>query len=343
MKKLLIFITVALFLNISCKKIIFGEDEASKSPIKNFDYLWEEVDKKYSFFELKGIDWQEIRTRYREKIYSGMTEDSMFRVLGAMLNELRDDHTNLVSPFNIQIYNVELRHKPNFNSRTIQEFYTNKDPYYTGSFYHSFLNDGQIGYIRYSSFMNAVSEDDLDFVLTRYKDTKGLVLDLRSNGGGMIVVIPQILSRFVDKRTLVAYSRTRNGENHSDFSDYQEYYLNPSDNVLYTEKPVMVLTDRGSYSATTMFSLLTKALPNVTLVGDTTGGGGGLPNGGQLPNGWTYRFSISQISDLNKNIYAEDGVPPDIYAEFDWNDLSKDEILDRAVEEILKEDLKYSK
>jgi C-terminal processing protease CtpA/Prc len=75
-------------------------------------------------------------------------------------------------------------------------------------------------------------------------------------------------------------------------------------------------------------------MSNVTLVGDTTGGGGGLPNGGQLPNGWNYRFSITQLVDLQGNNYAESGVPPDILASFNWSDLSRDEILDRAIEEL---------
>ncbi|MFN5371820.1 MAG: S41 family peptidase, partial [Bacteroidia bacterium] len=111
------------------------------------------------------------------------------------------------------------------------------------------------------------------------------------------------------------------------------FYYNPYDGIRYT-KPVMVLVDRGSYSATTFFSLSTKAMDNVTLVGDTTGGGGGLPNGGQLPNGWTYRFSITRLLDLNKQNFAESGVPPDILASFNWNDLNRDEIIDRAIEEI---------
>ena len=96
----------------------------------------------------------------------------------------------------------------------------------------------------------------------------------------------------------------------------------------------MVLVDRGSYSATSLFALATKAFSNITLVGDTTGGGGGLPSGGQLPNGWTYRFTVSQVLDLNGNNFTEDGVPPDIKAAFDWSDLTKDEILERAILEL---------
>jgi C-terminal processing protease CtpA/Prc len=60
-----------------------------------------------------------------------------------------------------------------------------------------------------------------------------------------------------------------------------------------------------------------------------------LPNGGQLPNGWYYRFSVSQLLDLNGENHAEDGVVPDIVATFDWSDLTRDEIIDRAVGELI--------
>ena len=78
-----------------------------------------------------------------------------------------------------------------------------------------------------------------------------------------------------------------------------------------------------------------KALPNVVQIGDTTGGGLGAPNGGQLPNGWEYRFSVTQALTLDLSPDYEDGVPPDVVALLDWNDLTTDdEILERAIEEL---------
>jgi C-terminal processing protease CtpA/Prc len=203
----------------------------------------------------------------------------------------------------------------------------------TGAFYHGFLDSNEIGYLRYSSFMSQVTNEDLDYMLNRYKDTKGLIIDVRENGGGNMFNIPLIMERFVEERKLVAYSKTRNGIDHNDFTEPDGFYFNPYEGVRYT-KPVVILIDRGSYSATTFFSLSSKALDNITLVGDTTGGGGGLPNGGQLPNGWTYRFSITQLLDLSLNNFAESGVPPDILESFDWSDLTKDKILDRAILEL---------
>jgi C-terminal processing protease CtpA/Prc len=230
-------------------------------------------------------------------------------------------------------YNVALKGEENFRQRTIEEYYL-PDAWLTGSLVNGFLRGGEVGYIRYESFLADFSDDQLDLILNRFKNTRGLILDLRANGGGSVFNIPKILGRFTDTKTLVGYSITRNGPNHNDFGNRENFYITPYKGVKYL-KPIIVLIDRGSYSATTFFALAAKALPTITLMGDATGGGGGLPNGGQLPNGWVYRFSISQLLDLNGDNFAENGVPPDIKASFDWTDLTKDEILERAIDEIL--------
>lgn len=331
MKKTFLFLTTILIFS-SCEKILFESDQASSDPLVNFDYLWSEVDKKYSYFELKNVDWDAVRDQYRPMLSSNSTEEDLFDVLAEMLNELRDDHTNLVSPFNFSRYNVTLQSPENFRQRTLEEFYL-PNIRFTGAFVHDFLENSEIGYIRYGSFMSEFSDDQMDFILNRYKDTKGIILDLRQNGGGSMFNVPKILARFTDAKTKAGYFVTRNGPRRNDFSDREDFYITPYHGLRYN-KPVIVLIDRGSYSATTFFALACKALPNITLMGDRTGGGGGLPNGGQLPNGWTYRFSIGQLLDLNGDAYAEDGVPEDISVSFDWSDLTKDEILERAILEL---------
>ena len=49
----------------------------------------------------------------------------------------------------------------------------------------------------------------------------------------------------------------------------------------------------------------------VTLVGDTTGGGGGLPMSSEIPNGWVVRFSSAPMFDADMN-HVEFGIAPDI-------------------------------
>ncbi len=325
-----------LFLMLSgCEKVLFNDDQASTNPLVNFDYLWNEVDRKYSYFELKAIDWDEARVTYRNMLNEGSTEEELFEVLAQLLNVLRDDHTNLFSPFNVSRYNIALQHPKNFNARTLQEHYL-PNGRITGAFFHDFLAEGEVGYVRYSSFSSNVSAGALNHVINRYADTRGMVVDLRENGGGSIINVTTLLERFTDVSLQAGFFVTRNGPNHNDFGAPQNFRVGVADGVRYT-KPVVVLVDRGSYSATTMFAVGARAFQNITLMGDTTGGGGGLPNGGQLPNGWTYRFSVSQLIDLNGNNYAENGLPPDVVASFDWNDLTRDEVLDAAIDHLLND------
>lgn len=333
MKKIYLALLIIPFF-FSCEDAMFEKDLASTDPMTNFEYLWTQCNEKYSYFELKNIDWDQIKTKYSAKISNDMSEEALFTVLGDMLTELKDDHTNLISDFNISFFGVDQLGQDNYDSRIVKDQYLSDNYYISGPFTHDFLANNEVGYIRFGSFTGTVDNTNLDFILNRYKNTKGLILDLRENGGGAVTDIFNILSRFVEKETILNYSRIKTGPAHNDFSEDKPVKVTPHDGIRYTNK-VMVLVDRGTYSAGSFTSLATKALPNMILVGDTTGGGLGLPNGGQLPNGWTYRFSITQALTLNKNNAFENGVPPDIKVSFDWNDRTKDEIIERALKELL--------
>ncbi len=335
MRRCIVLIAVLISL-VSCEKLFFKKDKASLSATANFEYLWNECDKKYAYFELKNINWDELHSKYGAMVYDGMSQDSLFKVMGAMLRELKDDHTNLMSSLNISFYGVQKLGQDNYDTRILRDNYLPPDYYVSGPFVHDFIlnTNKEIGYIRFSDFTGTVDDENLNFILDRYKNTKGLILDLRENGGGFVSDVYKIMSRFVEEPTNLFYSILKNGPGHNDFSTPEVATVEPSKSITYTKK-VMVLIDRGTYSAGSMFSLSTKAIPNMVLVGDSTGGGLGLPNGGQLPNGWTYRFSVSQAMDLNLNNSFEKGVPPDIYQLFDWSNLKKDAILERAMQEIL--------
>ncbi len=336
MKKNIALIMLIVPLFWSCEKIMFEKDMGSTNPKENFEYLWNQCDTKYSYFELKNVDWNQVHSKYSAMVYDGMSDDSLFNVMGNMLTDLKDDHTNLISDFNVSFFGTNHYGQDNFDWRIVTDNYLPRNYYTSGPFRHDFLNNtnGEIGYIRFAEFTGTVNNDNLDFILNRYKNTKGLILDLRENGGGAITDLFNIISRFVETETTVYYSKIKNGPGHNDFTEPEAAIVKPSDNIRYNKK-TMVLIDRGTFSAGSFTSLATKAISNLVLVGDTTGGGLGLPNGGQLPNGWTYRFSISQALDLNKENLYEMGVPPDITALFDWNDLGTDEVIERAKQELL--------
>jgi len=323
-----------LLLSTSCDSLILGEDLATTNARENFEYLWNECNEKYTFFELKEIDWEAVKMKYEPQIRENMGEVELFRVLGDMLNELKDGHVNLASNFNVSFFPVTQLGPDNFDFRIIKDNYLPDDYFVSGSFIHDFIADGQVGYVRFSSFTGQVREENLGFIIERYQNTKGLILDLRENGGGAVSDVYAILSRFVPEETTVFRSRIKTGLGNNDFSALEDAVVSPTSGERFAAKKVMVLVDRGTYSAGSFLSLATKAIPNMVLVGDFTGGGLGAPNGGQLPNGWTYRFSITQTLDLDGNNY-ENGVPPDIEVFFDWDDRTKDEVIERALLELL--------
>ena len=76
-----------------------------------------------------------------------------------------------------------------------------------------------------------------------------------------------------------------------------------------------------------------KNLPNVRIVGDTTGGGSGLPFTYDLPNGWAVRMSASEITDANGTV-TEFGVEPSPGCKVDITEtdiaVGRDAILEQA-------------
>ncbi len=325
-----------LFFFPSCEKIVF-EKEIENTPESNFFYLWNEVNERYAFLDYKNVNWDSIYNVYLIKINPDISEDSLFLVLGSMLNELKDGHVNLFSSFNVSRYDITMLGPVNINTRILKENYLGSNYYTTGGFAHNFIKNEKIAYIRYSSFANSViTKKEIDYLLNRYKNTEGLIIDLRQNGGGYVNNVFTLLSLFSKDERLLYQTQIKDGPEHDDFSILEEVKSVKSDSDVYTKK-IAVLIDRGSYSATSFFSVCTYAYEDVFLVGDTTGGGLGLPNGGQLPNGWTYRFSITRTIAVDGNNY-ENGVPPDytIILSDDAAETGIDNVIEFAADKLLE-------
>ena len=319
MKKLHIFI-FGLLVFTSCERAFMDQDEPN-NPVNVFDYLWNQVDQNYTFFDVKGIDWDSVREVYRPKVNNDMTNDSLFRVCAAVLNTLRDGHTNLASGFDVS-HNDSVYYKmyaeKNINTEVVLLNYLTVNHHTTGSFTHNAIRDGKVAYLRYSSFSNSVNGSVLKYLVNYYKSCDGMILDLRQNGGGSMSNVSNLLSIFDNHKQLLYQTQVKSGPGHDAFKDAETVYA--ADSSLlgknpYT-KPVAVLVDRGSYSATSFFAICTKAFDNVKLFGDYTGGGLGIPNGGMLPNGWVYRFSVTRTLANDGQNY-ENGVPPDVHVILD--------------------------
>lgn len=298
----------------SCERAFMEQDEP-KNPVNVFEYLWNQVDQNYTFFDVKGINWDSVREVYCPKVNDDMGRDSLFRVCAAMLNTLRDGHTNLISGFDVS-HNDSVYYKmyaeKNIDEDVVFLNYLTVNHHTTGSFTHNAIRDGKVAYLRYSSFSNDINESVLKYLVNYYKSCNGIILDLRQNGGGSLSNVSELLGIFDNHKQLLYQTQVKSGPEHDAFKDAETVYAADScvlDNP-YT-KPVAVLIDRGSFSATSFFAICTMAYDNIKLFGDYSGGGLGIPNGGMLPNGWVYRFSATRTLANDGNNY-ENGVPPDV-------------------------------
>lgn len=331
MKRWLLSIVLLLPL---CLCSCIREEEYSNDPQGNFEALWKMIDEKYCFFEYKEIDWEGIYDKYRPLITPDMSNAGLFEVLGNMLAELKDGHVNLYSSSNTARYwNWYLDYPRNFNEAVI-EHYLGRDYRIAGGIKYTILEDN-IGYAQYASFGSGVGEGNLSEVLSYFAACNGIIFDVRNNGGGTLTYAQRIAARFTNEKVLTGYIMHKTGPGHAEFSAPEPIWLEPSNNIRW-QKPVVVLTNRHSYSATNDFVNAMRYLPHVLIMGDKTGGGSGLPFSSELPNGWGVRFSASPHLDADKQ-HIEFGIEPDIKVDM----LPEDE--DRNVDTIIEEARKVLK
>ncbi len=300
----------------SCEKLmLLGDPEPDPEAV--FNHLWQDVKNRYSYLEVKNLNWDSIGDLYRQKIYSGMSDKELFPVLADMLFELRDGHVNLTSDFDRSRNWLWFQDYPdNYNQNIIDKHYLGKDFFITGPLLNRVIDS--VLYVNYRSFGNTIENKHIDVLMDRAKGMHGIIIDVRHNGGGNLNNGDRLASCFVDSSTVYAFQRYKTGPGPEDFTSWGELLITPREGELFSG-PVVLLTNRRSYSASTFFAQMMRAIPRGTILGDSTGGGGGIPVFGELPNGWSYRFSATQTITPN-GTHIETGVAADIPAELKSSD-----------------------
>ena len=288
------------------------EHEYADNPRGNFEALWKIIDEHYCFFDYKqaeyGLDWNAVHDKYSKQISDGMTETQLFEVLGNMLAELRDGHVNMYSSWDIARNWSWHEDYPSNVSDTLLRRYLGTDYRITSGMKYRRLDDNT-GYIQCPTFANGIGAGNLDDILFYLAPCNGLIIDLRDNTGGMLSSAEQLAARFTNEKRLVGYMQHKTGKGHSDFSSRHAQYILPSAGLRW-QKQVVVLTNRSVYSAANEFVKYMHCFDHVKIVGDTTGGGAGMPFNGELPSGWSIRFSACPMFDAHGNS-TEFGIAPD--------------------------------
>ena len=330
------------------------------SPITNYQVFWETFTEHYPFFALRHMDWEAVDKKFRPQVTATTTPQQLFRILQAMIESLHDAHTFIhAKPIKERFHGYRPSADPmqKKNAARISEIIETK--YIEGGlrdFCKKQLQfgmlrreapSGPIGYLRIRSFsdysddrefkkqMN-VLESALDDIFRDGAKLRGLVIDVRINGGGSDVFGVSIASRLATQDYL-AYSKViRNDPHDPDHRTVPQPVMVHVSNRPSFRGPVVLLTSADSVSAAETFTMaLLDRQPHVTRVGANTQGVFSDVLGRKLPNGWT--FGLPNEIYLTKDGKAFDGpgVPPDIEVPiFPPKDMAngRDSALDKALD-----------
>ncbi len=195
--------------------------------------------------------------------------------------------------------------------------------------------ENQIGYIAISTFDDVTTDQFLQAMdALEAQEMKALVVDLRNNGGGLVSSVCAILDRLLPEGLLV-YTEDKYGVREEETSDAEHFF----------DKPIAVLVNGNSASASEIFAGAIKDYEAGTLVGTKTYGKGIVQKIYPLSDGTAVKLTVSKYYTPKGNNIHGIGIEPDVEIELEESlkkeasiPKEQDNQLQKALE-ILGEDL----
>jgi hypothetical protein len=245
-----------------------------------FDTLWKAFDRDYAMFVLRpDVDWTKLRDQYRPKALAAKSTYEFAGVCAEMLKPLRDLHVWLrVAGADVPVFNRP--RSANSNPSAHQALLGGLRS--AGPNVKWAVTPDKIGYLAIYAWNNAQIPSQCHEALEEFRDTRGLIVDVRLNGGGSEDQAMEVAGRFLPKQFVYAYSQFRNGPSHTNLTAKLERNVSPGGPWRYN-RPVVLLIGQKCMSSNESFVAMMSGDPNLTTMGDHTCGSSGNPRILQLP------------------------------------------------------------
>jgi len=171
--------------------------------------------------------------------------------------------------------------------------------------------DKNIGYIQILSFIGTTTSDEFLSALEKTDKTDGLIIDLRGNTGGLLPNAVFIANMFIDKGNIVSIVG-RNGYKKNIYAQQTNFVI---------EKPMLILVDGGSASASEIFSGALKDYHRAKLVGTKTFGKGMVQKIIPMPNQTGLNLTIAKYLTPSGHDINKKGIAPDIEVKLSEKDM----------------------
>jgi hypothetical protein len=328
---------LVVMLSFTCSDMLVDE-AASNQNLADFDMTWDIVNTTYPYLDWKQIDWDSIRTVYRPRAEAAQG-DEFYQVLYDLIGELRDGHAYYHIEGGGEVYPYYptprmLRDRHAYSPYVVRTYFDRELRVTDGGGFEYEILPGNIGYVWISSFDSEGFETYFAEALEYLWGTDGLIIDDRAGLGGSArntyYAVGRFLTTVID--TIQVYDAAGQALNWFSYGPVGQYQ--------YTN-PVVIIINGGSYSARESFADKMKVLPNVTVIGDTTGGGscgsnsvGYYAGKHVLPSGKAINIPTFDLRRLDGLPWETIGVPPDIRVPQTAEDIERgqDKQLEHAIE-----------
>lgn len=274
-----------------------------------FDILWERFDRNYAMFVLRpDVDWAKLREEKRPQALACTSVYEFADVCASLLRPLRDLHIWLtVAGTEIPVYNRPRSSNSNPSAHELILGPLHKE----GKRVFWTETTNQIGYLRIDLWDDEEIPTQCSKVLENFRNTRGMIVDVRLNGGGSENFAMDVASRFIKEKVTYAFDQFRNGPNHTNLTEKLPRELSPQGPWRY-DRPVVVLIGQKCMSSNESFAAMMSKDPDAILMGDHTCGSSGNPTIINLPLDMT--VSVPQWIDYlpDGSLLDEVGVKPQI-------------------------------
>jgi len=284
--------------------------------VSEYQLLWELFDTEYVGFQVKGIDWGQVRAEYADAAADVSSMEEMIGLAQSMLAELEDRHVELIGPEGDTLPSWDPGYFVNADPAVLMGYlepcgFVWMQPEVWG---FCLAGPDSIPYFLVTEWDGSFNTSLLDNVLEPLLDSPGLILDVRLCEEGTEGAVDNVVRRFVDQVRIGHLLQERTDPGTHDLSDPTPCLLHPRSWGF--DAPVALLTGEANSGAGEVFACDMAELPQVALIGDTTRGSGDWPAvAWGLPEGWTVTCPERTVLRPDSSYIEGDGVPPDIVVE----------------------------
>ena len=351
---------------IMMASVLIGSGAAfAATPAEMYDDVWKIVNKKYYDPTNNSQDWNKWRYRYENKL---KTKEDAYVAIETMLSSLNDPYTRFLDPkeFSEETQSIKgslkgigtqiglrdgelviiapLEDSPaeraglladdrilEINGESTkginidaaadkirgEKSVSCKPPFETTKI------PSDIQYIRLSSFISKNAAGEIESILNNSSGMKGFIIDLRSNPGGLLTNAIYI-SDMLLKGGVIVSTVDRDSYKTTTRARIQQV----------TDKPIVVLINKGSASASEILSGALKDNHRATIVGEQSFGKGLVQEINKLPDEAGMNITIQRYLTPSGNDIHKKGITPDVVVELTQKDAEakKDVQLEKAIE-----------